>query len=59
MVWGLFPGVYRNVSWESHMLGFFSGIILAVWFRHEGPQAPVYEWLEEEDEEGGGDGEKG
>jgi membrane associated rhomboid family serine protease len=20
MVWGLFPGVYKNVSWESHML---------------------------------------
>jgi membrane associated rhomboid family serine protease len=51
MVWGIFPGVYRNVSWESHMLGFFSGIVLAVWFRHEGPQAPVYEWLEEEEKE--------
>jgi membrane associated rhomboid family serine protease len=60
MVWGLFPGVYRNVSWESHMLGFFAGIALAVWYRKEGPQAPVYEWLEEEEEEeGGGDGEKG
>ena len=54
MVWGIFPGVYRNVSWEAHMLGFFSGIVLAVWFRHEGPQAPVYEWLED-DEEGEGD----
>jgi len=58
MVWGIFPGVYRNVSWEAHMLGFFSGIVLAVWFRHEGPQAPVYEWPED-DEEGGGEGESG
>jgi membrane associated rhomboid family serine protease len=51
MVWGLFPGVYKNVSWESHMLGFFSGIILALWYRKEGPQQPVYEWLDEEEEE--------
>ncbi|MCJ7446646.1 MAG: rhomboid family intramembrane serine protease [Bacteroidales bacterium] len=50
MVWGLFPGIYKNVSWESHMLGFFSGIVLAVWYRKEGPQMPVYEWMEEEEE---------
>jgi membrane associated rhomboid family serine protease len=55
MVWGLFPGVYKNVSWESHMLGFFSGVVLALWFRNEGPQQPVYEWLEEEEEEDTGD----
>jgi membrane associated rhomboid family serine protease len=48
MVWGLFPGVYKNVSWESHMLGFFSGVVLAVWYRNQGPQRPVYEWMEEE-----------
>lgn len=50
MVWGLFPGIYENVSWESHMLGFFAGIALAVWFRKEGPQEPVYEWMDEEEE---------
>lgn len=51
MVWGLFPGVYKNVSWESHILGFISGVILAVWFRKQGPQQPVYEWMEDEDED--------
>jgi membrane associated rhomboid family serine protease len=51
MVWGLFPGIYKNVSWESHMLGFFSGILLSVWFRDEGPQQPVYEWMTEDEEE--------
>ncbi|MGB8489440.1 MAG: rhomboid family intramembrane serine protease, partial [Bacteroidales bacterium] len=51
MVWGIFPGIYQNVSWESHMLGFVSGIILAIHYRRRGPQAPVYEWMEEEDEE--------
>jgi membrane associated rhomboid family serine protease len=50
MVWGIFPGIYKNVSWESHMLGFFSGIVLAIWYRKEGPQMPVYEWMEEKDE---------
>jgi membrane associated rhomboid family serine protease len=60
MVWGLFPGVYKNVSWESHMLGFFSGIVLAVIFRKEGPQQPVVEWMDEEEETGRpGDGETG
>ena len=53
MVWGLFPGVYKNVSWESHMLGFFSGVVLAVWYKNEGPQRPVYEWMQEEEEKGG------
>lgn len=55
MVWGIFPGIYKNVSWESHMLGFFSGVLLSVWFRKEGPQAPVYEWMEEDEEAGSGD----
>jgi membrane associated rhomboid family serine protease len=48
MVWGMFPDLYKNVSWESHMLGFFSGIFLSVWFRNDGPQQPVYEWMTEE-----------
>ncbi len=53
MVWGIFPGTYENVSWESHMLGFFVGIVLAVAFRNRGPQRPVFEWMEEEGEIGG------
>jgi membrane associated rhomboid family serine protease len=60
MVWGLFPGIYKNVSWESHMLGFFSGVVLAVCYRKQGPQMPVYEWMEEEEESGRmGEEEKG
>jgi membrane associated rhomboid family serine protease len=50
MVWGIFPNIYRNVSWESHMLGFASGIILAIIYRKEGPQEPVYDWMEESEE---------
>lgn len=55
MVWGIFPGVYKNVSWESHMLGSFSGLFLAILYRREGPQRPVYEWLEEDEALTGGD----
>jgi membrane associated rhomboid family serine protease len=51
MVWGIFPDVYKNVSWESHMLGFFSGLLLALWYRKEGPQQPLYEWMNDDDEE--------
>lgn len=49
MIWGMVPLFYKNVSWESHMLGAFSGIFLAIWHRNEGPQKPVYEWMEEEE----------
>jgi hypothetical protein len=42
------------------MLGFFSGVVLSVWYRKEGPQQPVYEWMEEEEEIGReGEEEKG
>jgi membrane associated rhomboid family serine protease len=50
MVWGIFPEIYKNVSWESHMLGCVSGVVLSVWFRNEGPQKPVYEWMDDDDE---------
>jgi membrane associated rhomboid family serine protease len=52
MVWGMVPYLYQNVSWESHMLGVFSGVALAIFYRNKGPQRPVYEWMEEEDDEG-------
>ena len=58
MVWGIFPGFRLDISWESHMLGAAAGVILAVWYRGEGPQKPVpfYE-REEEDEEAAAEAE--
>ena len=50
MVWGIFPNIYKDVSWESHMLGFISGILLAVVYRNEGPRQPVIEWPDEDEE---------
>lgn len=51
MVWGIFPGLRIDISWESHMLGAAAGIILAVWYRSEGPQKPVPFYEREEEEE--------
>ena len=52
MVWGIFPGFRMDISWESHMLGAAAGLLLAIWYRAEGPQRPVpfYEKEEERDE---------
>lgn len=54
MVWGIFPGFRGNISWESHMLGAAAGLLLAIWYRSEGPQRPVpfYEGEEEEEDAG-------
>jgi membrane associated rhomboid family serine protease len=53
MVWGIFPGFRIDISWESHMLGAVAGLLLAVWYRDEGPQRPVpfYEREEEGQED--------
>ncbi|HUS87414.1 MAG TPA: rhomboid family intramembrane serine protease [Bacteroidales bacterium] len=48
MVWGMFPFIYVEVSWESHMLGAATGLILALWYRHEGPQRPAPEWYDDD-----------
>ncbi len=51
MVWGVFPELFpeKNISWESHLMGFISGVILAYAYRTSGPQAMKYEWPEDED----------
>jgi membrane associated rhomboid family serine protease len=63
LIWGMVPELYKDVSWESHMLGFVSGIIMAIIYRREGPQNPLIEWMQDDfDEpevEGLGDEEAG
>ncbi len=36
MIWGIFPYL-PDMSWESHLIGFTIGAVLAIIFRHEGP----------------------
>ncbi len=48
LVWGIIP--YRDgISWESHLLGLFCGVLLAWFFRSHGPQRKLYSWEMEED----------
>lgn len=41
MIWGIFP-LQERVSWEGHLSGLVTGIVLAFLFREKGPQAPKY-----------------
>ncbi len=41
MIWGIFP-MQSHVSWQGHLAGLITGLILAVAFRRNGPQAPKY-----------------
>lgn len=51
MVWGVLP-IKPGISWEGHLFGAIAGIILAFYYRTDGPQRPKYSWeLEEEEKE--------
>ena len=43
MVWGVFP-IKEHISWEGHLSGGLAGIILAWWFRSEGPPKQKYQY---------------
>ena len=53
MVWGVFPDFFptKNISWESHLMGFVAGLLLAIYYRRTGPQRPIYTWDEDDTEE--------
>ena len=50
-VWGVLPYYLPepNISWESHLSGAMAGIILAWFYRTEGPQRKVFEWEQNDD----------
>lgn len=51
LIWGAIPNFLpeKNISWEAHLGGMLSGIIMAVFYRKSGPQRKQYSWeLEEE-----------
>lgn len=53
MFWGIFP-IIPGISWESHLWGSASGLLLAYYYRRQGPARPVSSWEnepEEDDEE--------
>jgi membrane associated rhomboid family serine protease len=50
LFWGLLP-IDPRISWEGHLAGAFSGTLLALWFRNQGPPRKKFEWEEAPDEE--------
>ena len=53
LVWGLYPkyAIENNISWEGHLSGFVMGIVLAFYYKKEGPQREEHVWDDEEDED--------
>lgn len=43
MIWGIFP-MQEKVSWEGHFMGMSMGVILAFYFRDNGPQRPKFQY---------------
>ena len=51
LVWGLYPkyAIENNISWEGHLSGFVMGIVLAFFYKGEGPQREEHVWEDEDD----------
>ena len=43
MIWGIFP-MKKHISWEGHLAGALAGLILAYWFKDNGPPKQVYQY---------------
>lgn len=50
MIWGIFP-LDPKISWESHLWGGASGVILAVFYRNYKIRRHKFDWEEEEEDE--------
>lgn len=43
MIWGIFP-MKKHISWEGHLAGALAGLILAYWFKDNGPSRQIYQY---------------
>tara|TARA_B100000214_G_scaffold123275_1_gene87384 strand:- start:13510 stop:14178 length:669 start_codon:yes stop_codon:yes gene_type:complete len=51
MIWGILP-TNDTVSWEGHLSGFMAGILVALFYKNQGPKRKKYQWeIDEELEE--------
>jgi membrane associated rhomboid family serine protease len=53
-IWSIFPIaelIDVTISWEGHLSGAISGLIIAIVFRKQGPLRPEKIWIEDEDED--------
>ncbi|MFW5832007.1 MAG: rhomboid family intramembrane serine protease [Prolixibacteraceae bacterium] len=55
LIWGMMP-INPEISWEGHLWGAVSGVVLALYYRKYGIRREKFDWeYEEEDEEVGSD----
>jgi membrane associated rhomboid family serine protease len=50
MVWGIFPLV-EGVSWEGHLMGMASGMLLAFYYKEYGPAPNIGRWKYDQSDE--------
>jgi len=43
MIWGILP-TNEAVSWEGHLAGFTAGVLVAIFYKNEGPERKKYQW---------------
>jgi membrane associated rhomboid family serine protease len=55
LIWGIFPQLFPNqpISWESHLMGLLAGIVLALYYRNQGPQRKSWDWGDEDEDDDG------
>lgn len=50
MFWGIFP-IKPDISWEAHLWGALSGVLLAVYYRKYAIRRRKFDWEDESDED--------
>ena len=50
MIWGILP-MNNGVSWEGHLTGMVAGILIALFFKKDGPENTKYQWEIDEEAE--------
>jgi hypothetical protein len=50
MVWGMFP-INPDISWEGHLWGAVSGVVLAIYYRKYIIRRDKFDWEDEEDDD--------
>jgi Uncharacterized membrane protein (homolog of Drosophila rhomboid) len=52
-IWGVIPEFTEplSISWEGHLSGLISGLILAIYYRKDGPQREQHIWGDEDEDD--------
>ncbi|MBL4710521.1 MAG: rhomboid family intramembrane serine protease [Flavobacteriales bacterium] len=49
LIWGILPWD-KTISWEGHFWGLLVGLVLALFYRNQGPQRKEFVWPDEEED---------